>query len=85
MPSSYAKEYSKTFEDLTEDQAREIWNKEIFDILVKVRTKLTESVSEIFPLQCPKCDSFKITVVFGANRSLECLSCGSKYRIEDKK
>lgn len=85
MCSKYAQDYVETFQDMTEEKARKIWDEELFDILVKLRTKLTESVSEIFPLRCPNCDSFKITVVFGTSRNLECLSCGSKFRIEDRK
>ena len=85
MCSKYAQDFVETFQDMTEEKARKIWDKETHDILVKLRTKLTESTSEIFPLMCPKCRSFKITVVFGTSRSLECLSCGSKFRIEDRK
>ena len=85
MCNKYAKEYTNAFEGMTEEKAREIWDEEVFDILTKLRTKLTESVSEIFPLRCPNCNSFKITMVFGTSRNLECLSCGSKFRIEDRK
>ena len=85
MPSSYAKEYAEAYEDATEDSAREKWDKEVFEILTDLRTKLTQSTSEIFPLICPKCNSFKITVVFGTSRSLECLSCGSQFHITDKR
>jgi len=33
---------------MTEEKARKIWDDEVFDILTKLRTKLTESISEIF-------------------------------------
>jgi len=85
MCNKYAKEYTNAFEGTAEEKAREIWDEEVFDILTKLRTKLTESISEIFPLRCPNCNSFKITMVFGTSRNLECLSCGSKFRIEDRK
>lgn len=84
MCSKYAQDYVETFQEMTEEKARKMWDEEIFGMLVALRTKLTESVTEIFPLMCPNCNSFKITVVLGTNRSLECLSCGSKFRIEDR-
>ena len=83
MPSNYAKEMTETFET-SEDDARKEWDEEIFNLLTELRTKLTESTTQIFPVKCPKCSSFKITVVFGTARRLECLSCGSEFRIEDK-
>lgn len=85
MCNRYAKECAESFENMTEEDARKKWDEDIFDILTKLMTNLTESTTMIFPLKCPKCDSYKITTVFGTARSLECLSCGSKYRIEDKK
>lgn len=85
MCSKYAQDYVEAFKEMTEEKARMAWNEEVHDILMNLRTRLTESISMIFPLKCPNCDSFKITVVFGTSRSLECLSCRSKFRIEDKK
>jgi ribosomal protein S27E len=84
MCNQYARRYADAFVDTTEEQARMAWEKDIHDLLSTLITRLTESTSVIFPLECPKCESLKITVVFGTSRSLECLSCGSRFRIVDK-
>jgi len=83
MSDKYASDYAETF-DMTEEEARKQWDYEVFSHLTSLITMITESTSTVFPLTCPKCNSFKMTVVFGTGRSLECLSCRSKFRVEDK-
>jgi hypothetical protein len=83
MPLEYAKQMTE-MHDATEEEIRKDWDEQVFDILINIRTKLTQSDSEIFPLKCPKCDSYKITVVFGTSRRLECLSCKSQFKIDDQ-
>lgn len=83
MPNEYAKEVAEAYDGMTEEKAREEWDSDIYDILTKLRPKLLNTTDTIFPLKCPKCDSYRITVVFGTSRRLECLSCGSQYRIGD--
>jgi len=56
---------------------------DLFDLLTDIRTTLTGSSILLLPLMCPKCDSFRITVVMGTSRLLECMDCGSKFRIVD--
>lgn len=84
MCDNYARNYAESFDNTTEEDARERWDDDLWNVLTLLRTRLTESVMPIFPVKCPKCDSFKLTVVLGTARSLECLSCGSNYRIVDK-
>ncbi len=84
MCSKYAKEYADSFDSTTEDDARERWDEDVYNILARIRTHMTESPTPLYPLRCPECDSFKITVVFATSRSLECLACGKTYHIEDR-
>jgi len=56
---------------------------DIFGFLMDARTLITRSDVPLIPLMCPKCDSFRITVVMGTDRLLECMDCGSKFRIVD--
>jgi hypothetical protein len=83
MPDDYAQEWADNFKDTTVEDAREQWDKDIGEVLSKLRVRLTQSTSLIFPLKCPSCESYEITVVFGTNRQLECLSCRKRYRIND--
>lgn len=59
--------------------------RDVYGLLSDLRTILTGSDVPLFPVICPKCRSLKITVVFGTASRLECLDCGSKFRIvEDR-
>jgi hypothetical protein len=83
MPDKYASDYVETYENMTEEEARRKWDEDVYGLLGTLITRMTESTTSLFPLRCPKCNSFKITTVFGTDRSLECLSCNNKFRIVD--
>jgi hypothetical protein len=58
---------------------------EIFSFLTDARTLVTRSDTPLFPLMRPKCDSFRITVMFATSDTLVCMDCGSSFKIVEVK
>ena len=70
--------------------SEELEREQRWDVAWKLLSNARELVSwgfehlprqPIFPLTCPKCHSFSITVAFGTSSRLECLHCGARYRL----
>jgi hypothetical protein len=57
--------------------------RDIFNFLAYARTLITGSDVTLLPLACPRCGGFRVTVLVGTSRLLECLDCGGRFRIVD--
>lgn len=89
--SNRTREYKKDSEVLKQEIAElEVKCGYFEDRIKKLEyRKLTSLLNEffkfdipIFPIQCPVCDSLKMTAVHATKRNIECLSCSSRFYLQ---